>query len=390
MKKERNNGEIVIKISIIWIFVIIIVLMSLIALFKNHVFAIQTEEITTERIATVEENEKAVDILELMIQNNNLDKKLINEERDIDFEIERIESDQIPKGEEQINQKGVVGKKQVTALQTIENGEMVAEEIIEKDIKQEPIKEIIYVGTSEFLAKYNVHIGEDVFLIETGDIKKEPSEDSENIYNIKRYLNVTLEEVSNEWAKIKYKDYEGYVPISKLTSESVTPKIKEKNRIAKLQANLNLDMNLNAKSELTLSDYKTIFANNSSDKNNIFKDNAATFYNMEQKYNINGIFLASIGIHESAWGTSYIAKEKNNLFGYKAYDRDPVNSAQGFENYQECIETVAQALSTNYLSSSGRFYNGATLCGVNTRYASDENWSTKVFKYMEYLYDKLG
>ena len=126
MKKERNNGEIVIKISIIWIFVIIIVLMSLIALFKNHVFAIQTEEITTERIATVEENEKAVDILELMIQNNNLDKKLINEERDIDFEIERIESDQIPKGEEQINQKGVVGKKQVTALQTIENGEMVS------------------------------------------------------------------------------------------------------------------------------------------------------------------------------------------------------------------------------------------------------------------------
>ena len=175
MKKERNNGEIVIKISIIWVFVIIIVLMSLIALFKNYVFAIQTEEITTERIATVEENEKAVDILELMNQNNNLDKKLINEERDIDFEIERIESDQIPKGEEQINQKGVVGKKQVTALQTIENGEMVAEEIIEKDIKQEPIKEIIYVGTSEFLAKYNVHIGEDVFLIETGDIKKEPS-----------------------------------------------------------------------------------------------------------------------------------------------------------------------------------------------------------------------
>ena len=80
MKKERNNGEIVIKISIIWVFVIIIVLMSLIALFKNYVFAIQTEEITTERITTVEENEKAVDILELMIQNNNLDKKLIKRE----------------------------------------------------------------------------------------------------------------------------------------------------------------------------------------------------------------------------------------------------------------------------------------------------------------------
>lgn len=390
MKKERKNGEIVIRISIIWVFVFIIILMFLIALFKNHVFAIQTEEGTTEKNAAVEENEKAVDILELMIQNNNLDKKLINEERDIDFETERIESDQIPKGEEQIVQQGVVGKKQVTALRTIENGEMIAEEIIEKEIKQEPLKEIIYVGTSEFLAKYKVHIGEDVFLIETGDIKKEPREDSENVYNIKRYLNVTLEEVANEWAKIKYKEYEGYVPISKLTSESFTPKIKEKNRIANIQAKLNLDMNLNTKSDLTLSDYKTIFSNNSSDKNNIFKDNAEVFYNMEQKYNMNGIFLASIGIHESAWGTSYIAKEKNNLFGYKAYDRDPVNSAQDFENYQDCIETVAQALSTNYLSSSGRFYNGATLSGVNTRYASDENWHEKVFKYMEYLYDKLG
>ena len=28
-----------------------------------------------------------------------------------------------------------------------------------------------------------------------------------------------------------------------------------------------------------------------------------------------GIFLAAVGIHESAWGTSKLAIEKNNLFG---------------------------------------------------------------------------
>ncbi len=29
------------------------------------------------------------------------------------------------------------------------------------------------------------------------------------------------------------------------------------------------------------------------------------------------------------------------------------------------------------------YYNGPTLKGVNTRYASDSEWNEKVFKYME-------
>ena len=43
---------------------------------------------------------------------------------------------------------------------------------------------------------------------------------------------------------------------------------------------------------------------------------------MEKKYNINGIFLASMAIHESGWGTSQIAQDKKNLFGYGSYDRN--------------------------------------------------------------------
>ena len=31
-------------------------------------------------------------------------------------------------------------------------------------------------------------------------------------------------------------------------------------------------------------------------------------------YHINGVFLASMAIHESGWGTSTIAKDKKNLF----------------------------------------------------------------------------
>ena len=119
-----------------------------------------------------------------MVENNYHNKKLINEERIIAFEIESQETDKLPKGEHKIEQKGNVGKKQVTALQTYQEGVYIEEEIIEEIIEQEPVKEIVYIGTSEYLNKYNIHIGEEMYLIEPGDIKKEASEQSDTIYSI--------------------------------------------------------------------------------------------------------------------------------------------------------------------------------------------------------------
>ena len=163
---------------------------------------------------------------------------------------------------------------------------------------------------------------------------------------------------------------------------------------------VNIEMQLNKISGLTLNDYKNIFSNLSSDTNNIFKDNYKTFYNVEKKYNINGIFLASIAIHESNWGTSQIAQDKKNLFGYGAYDDTPYESSYEFESYAEGIETVAKSLVKYYINPPGTkiydgetasswYYNGPTLSGVNTRYASDKDWHKKVYSYMELLYNKL-
>lgn len=392
MKKENCNGKIIIKISIIWIFILAIIIAFLIAFFRNYILATNetSSDAQLDEEEIVEANENTVDILKLMVENNYSNEKLVNEERDIEYEIEKQEDNQIPKGEEVIAQEGIMGKKQVTALQQYQENTFIKEDIIESNITKEPVKQIVKVGTSEFLSKYNVHIGDEMYLMETGEIKKEANEESETIYTINRYLNVEILEVSEDWTKIKYKTNEGYIENEKLTSEAVTPKITEKNRIAKLQDSLNINMNLNKVSGLTLSDYKTILGYNASDKNGIFAQNVEVFYNVEQKYKINGVFIAAIGIHESAWGTSQLAKEKNNLFGYKAYDRDPINSAQDFESYEECINTVAEALAQNYLSSTGSFYYGTTIKDVNTKYASDKEWATKVYAYMEYLYDKLG
>ena len=389
MKKEKMDGKIIIKISILWLFTLVIIASLSIAFFKNDIFATNDYKNENKQISEIEPNENTVDILQLMVSNNYSNKKLVNEERDIEFITEKINDNQIPKGEEKVEQKGVLGKKQVKALQQFENDKFISEDIIESVTVKEPVKEIIHVGTSEFLAKLKVHIGEEMFLMEKTDLKKEANDSSESITTINRYLNFEVLEVSENWTKVKYKENEGYLPNEKLTSESITPKIKEKNRIARIKDSLKKDMDLTEPTGLTLSDYKTMLGYNKSDKNSIFADNVEYFYNAEQKYGVNGIFIAAVGIHESGWGTSYLAKEKKNLFGYKAYDRDPINSAQDFESYEDAINTVAQALSKNYLTPSGSFYYGKTMEAVNTKYASDSGWHQKVYSYMEYLYDKL-
>lgn len=395
----KENSEIkVIKFSILWIFIAIVIIALILAFFKSNIFA--TNEPEKEKIIAFEKNEKAVNLIEIMVENTNQNKKLVNEEREVPFSTEYEDNPNLPKDENQEKQAGKIGKIQVTALQEYENDNMIKEEIIETITLEEAIPNIIYVGTSEFLNKYKVHIGDNLYLLEAEDLKEEQNIESNTICKIPRHLNVELKEAGEEWVKVKYKENEGYLKTTNITSESMTPLITEKNRVATLKNNLNIDMDLSLPSKLTLSDYKTIFANNLSDKNKIFEQNSEIFYKMEQKYKINGVLIAAIGIHESAWGTSTIAINKKNLFGFSAYDRDPYNSATSFETYEQAIEKVAEALSVNYLHTSGTeikdgiiakgtYYNGTDLKAINTRYASDMSWSEKVFKYMQYLYNKL-
>ena len=335
-----------------------------------------------------------------MLENTDSNKKMVNEQRDVAYLTENEDNPNLPKGETKVKQEGKIGKVQVTALQEYSNNEMINEEIIDKKVLKEEITEIIYVGTSEFLSKYSVHIDDNMYLLEAEDLKESAEDSANTICTIPRYLNVTIKEAGEEWIKVKYKDKEGYLKTANITSEAVTPLITEKNRVATLKNNLNMEIDLSIPSGLNSSDYKTVFTGILSDKNKIFEQNAETFYNAEQKYKINGVFLAAVGIHESAWGTSSLAQDKKNLFGYTAYDRDPYNSATAFESYEDAINTVAEALSKRYLHVSGTniaegivatgtYFNGTTVKSVNIKYASDEAWAEKVFNYMQYLYNRL-
>ena len=163
---------------------------------------------------------------------------------------------------------------------------------------------------------------------------------------------------------------------------------------------LNKNMQVDKPSGLTLEQFRKIFESEKKDKNNVFKENAEYFYYVEKVYGINGVFVAAIGIHESAWGTSKIARDKKNLFGYGAYDMNAYASAYAYNGYAAGIDMIARVLMKNYLNSkgtiicngevaSGRYYNGKTLSAVNKRYATDENWADSVYRWMKYLYNRL-
>lgn len=179
------------------------------------------------------------------------------------------------------------------------------------------------------------------------------------------------------------------------TKKQQDVEVKETNKIEPLS----FDMSLNKPSGLSLQQFKKVLTDRK-DTNKIFEKNAQYFYYIEQQYNINGVFVASVGIHESAWGSSKIAKDKNNLFGYGAYDSNPYNGAYSFSSYSESIDLLARVFVKYYINSKGTpiyggekavgtYYNGPTLTGINKKYATDKNWANGVFAHMKYLYNKL-
>ena len=322
-------------------------------------------------------------------------------QRQVDFQTEYYENAKLPKDEQVVTQAGVLGTEEVSYIRTYANSSVMNDTIIGIQTIENPITQKIDVGTNEFLAEQKIHIDDLIYAKDQTTLYKEMNESSEVIGIIVKYYDVKLLDIEGDWCKVQIFDYIGYAKKDNFVSANTSPDIENKCRRQKVVINVNENMNMNEKTGLTLDDYKEIFSNNSRDTRKIFEQNAETFYNVEQKYNINGLFVAAIGIHESAWGNSTIAQNKNNLFGYGSYDSDPYNMSFSIDTYSKGIETVAQVLVKYYLNpfgtsiydgqkAIGSYYNGNTIKAVNTRYASDPDWNVKVFNTMKSLYNKIA
>lgn len=102
------------------------------------------------------------------------------------------------------------------------------------------------------------------------------------------------------------------------------------------------------------------------------------FEKAQKKTGINGIFLAALAALESGTGSSAIARDKNNLFGFQAYDGSPYESAAKFDSFASSIDYVSDYLKREYLSEQGSYYRGRAIEDINRNYATDKNWHKKI------------
>jgi hypothetical protein len=113
------------------------------------------------------------------------------------------------------------------------------------------------------------------------------------------------------------------------------------------------------------------------------------FLDVQEQYGINAIYQAAHAAHESAWGRSWLARRKNNLFGWSAFDRCPGTCADSFASDEACVRQVMGFIDEKYISKNGRYYVAATLNGMNVNYATDPRWAEKIAAIMRTISDNL-
>ncbi len=104
---------------------------------------------------------------------------------------------------------------------------------------------------------------------------------------------------------------------------------------------------------------------------------AGAFLNAQERYGVNATALLALAIHESAWGRSGFARNRNNLFGFQAYTHNP-GAARRFDTVDEGIDVVTDFIESQYLTEGGKHYRGGTLRDMNPIYSADASWMSKV------------
>ena len=411
---DNTNKKVIIAISCVFIIIIGIIIIFNVIIKNKITKEVATVPIDSNSLATdnqiewfTNEENNTIDIDDIIAKNLNESgkEKIETEVVELEYETEYQNNDKLPKGMVKVLQQGQDGKQELIIKKEYKGDEEISNEQIGRKILTPCVNKIVEVGTAAYYDKRKIKSGDTVYSTPyTLALREENKKDAEVIITIKQDSKLKIIKKSNSWYYVQYDSYYGWVEqdcvtyINKNTNNYNNNNTKHSK--AELLSKLNKNMNLMQPSGLTLEQFKKVLSNDSQDKNKVFEKNAEYFYYIEQQYGINGVFVAAIGIHESAWGTSKIATNKKNLFGYGAYDMSAYSSAYSYNGYAAGIDMIARVLVKHYLNpagtsiyngevATGRYYCGRTLSAVNKKYASDKNWNNSVYKWMQYLYNKL-
>ena len=331
---DNTNKKVIIAISCVFIIIIGIIILFNIIIKNKITKEVATVPIDSNSLATdnqiewfTNEENNTIDIDDIIAKNLNESGKeeLETEVVELEYETEYQNNDKLPKGMVKVLQQGQDGKQELIIKKEYKGDEEISNEQIGRKILTPCVNKIVEVGTAAYYDKRKIKSGDTVYSTPyTLALREENKKDAEVIITIKQDSKLKIIKKSNSWYYVQYDSYYGWVEedcvtyINKNTNNYNNNNTKHSK--AELLSKLNKNMNLMQPSGLTLEQFKKVLSNDSQDKNKVFEKNAEYFYYIEQQYGINGVFVAAIGIHESAWGTSKIATNKKNLFGYGAYD----------------------------------------------------------------------
>lgn len=383
-------------------------------------YAKERETETTSSLAEAQEikfsTAKPIDIDSILTENtqNKQREEYIQEETILEYLTTYRTNPNVPKGISYVAQEGRQGTQKITKKRVYQNEQLISEEQIGAVVVKAALMKVVEVGGGVAKKQMPVKVGDTIYV--TSDrlsVMVEANESADKIATLKESDELRVLAITPNWYQVSC----GYV-IGWIKQECTTNrKWEEEKKEEQKQSNMNqssssgnsssaggtvealsVNMKLNRPSGFSLEQFQSKLTD-SKDVNQIFENNAEYFYYIEKQYNINGIFVAAVGIHESAWGTSKIAKDKKNLFGYGAYDANPYQGAYQFSEYSESIDLVSRVFVKYYLNPKGTsiyggetavgtYYSTPTLAGVNQKYATDKNWQNRVYQIMQYLYSK--
>lgn len=106
------------------------------------------------------------------------------------------------------------------------------------------------------------------------------------------------------------------------------------------------------------------------------------FISSQTKYGMNALLVFALAYHESGGGTSAIAINKFNLFGWGAADSNPYDGAAVFTSIAQSVDEMMGIHLRGYLSPETWVFFGSVFgsknSGMNVKYASDLYWGEKI------------
>lgn len=138
---------------------------------------------------------------------------------------------------------------------------------------------------------------------------------------------------------------------------------------------------LRSKTSMSASELNQAIAQYSGNQG-VMLNQGQAFINAQNNYGVNALTMLSHAALESAWGTSYYATNRNNLFGIAAYDSN-TDAAKGFASPQDCINRYASHyMNETYLLPGSWAYTqgcyGDKNGGILMKWASDPYGGEKV------------